>query len=129
MKKRTKETVDYCYVALEHEIIHARLENWARWVTVRHHGWATAPMFRMYQSKARQWHAPVIQTPVDTLDAVLVEKAVAALPEKHRAAVRWSYVHAGNPVAMARSLGVSKQGLADLVDAGRTMLQNRIGKS
>lgn len=124
MKKRTKETVDYCYVALEHEIIHARLENWARWVTVRHHGWATAPMFRMYQSKARQWHAPVIQTPVDTLDAVLVEKAVAALPEKHRAAVRWSYVHAGNPVAMARTLGVSKQGLADLVDAGRTMLQN-----
>ena len=83
-------------------------------------------MFRMYQSKARQWHAPVIQTPVDTLDAVLVGKAVAALPEKHRDAIRWWYVHAGNPVAMARTLGVSKQGLADLVDVGRTMLQNRL---
>ena len=126
---RTREIVDFNHVATEHEAIHARLENWRRWVAVRHHGLATAPMFRMFQSKARQWHAPVIQTPVDTLDAVLVEKAVAALPEKHRDAIRWSYVHAGNPVAMARTLGVSKQGLADLVDAGRTMLQNRIGKS
>jgi DNA-directed RNA polymerase specialized sigma24 family protein len=63
---------------------------------------------------------------VDTLDAVLLEKAVSALPEKHRAAVRWSYVHAGNPVAMARALAVSKQGLSDLVGDGRTMLQNRL---
>ena len=123
---RVQETVDYCHVKPEHEAIHARLENWARWVIVRPHGWQTAPMFRMYQSRARQWEAPVIQNPVDTLDAVVVEKAVSALPEKHRAAVRWSYVHCGNPVGMARTLGVSKQGLADLVDSGRTMLQNRL---
>ena len=69
----------------------------------------------------------MIQTPVNTLDAVLVEKAVAALPEKHREAVRWWYVYRRDPVAMARNLGVSKQGLADLVEAGRTMLKNRIG--
>ena len=126
---RVQEAVDYNHVPERHAAIHARLENWALWVRVRPHGWQTAPMFRMYQSRARQWEAPVIQNPVDTLDAVLVEKAVAALPEKHRAAIRWSYVHAGNPVAMARTLAVSKQGLADLVDAGRTMLKNRIGKS
>lgn len=118
--------VDFHHVAPEHEAIHARLNNWRRWVIVRPHGWQVAPMFRMYQSKARQWHAPVIQTPIDTLDAVLVEKAVAALPEKHRDAIRWSYVYCGNPVAMARSLGVSKQGLADLVESGRTMLINRL---
>ena len=47
----------------------------------------------------------MIQTPVDTLDAVLVEKAVYALPEKHREAVRWWYVYRRNPAAMARSLG------------------------
>ena len=122
---RVTETVDYNYIKPEHEAIHARLVNWRRWVIVRPHGWQVAPMFRMYQSKSRQWHAPVIQTPVDTLDAALVEKAVAALPEKHRDAIRWSYVHCGNPVAMARALGVSKQGLADLVEAGRTMLANR----
>lgn len=124
---RVQETVDYNYVHERHADIHARLENWRRWVIVRPHGWQVAPMFRLYQSKSRQWEAPVIQNPVDTLDAVLMEKAVSALPEKHRAAIRWSYVHAGNPVAMARSLAVSKQGLADLVDAGRTMLNNRIG--
>ena len=122
---RVQEIVDYTHVQAHHEAIHERLMNWERWVRVRPHGWQTAPMFRMHQSKARQWEAPVIQNPVDTLDAVVVEKAVSALPEKHRAAVRWSYVHAGNPVAMARALAVSKQGLADLVDSGRTMLQNR----
>ena len=123
---RVQEAVDYSHVKPEHEAVHERLSNWARWVKVRPHGWQTAPMFRMYQSKARQWHAPVIQTPVDTIDAALIEKAVYALPDKHRDAIRWWYVHAGNPVAMARTLAVSKQGLADLVDAGRTMLQNRL---
>lgn len=126
---RTRDTVDYNHVALEHEFIHARLENWARWVKVRPHGWQTAPMFRMFQSRARQWEAPVIRDPVNTLDAVVLEKAVSALPEKHRAAIRWSYVYAGNPMAMARTLAVGKQGLADLVDAGRTMLKNKLQTS
>lgn len=121
--------IDYNYVHERHTAIHARLENWRRWVIVRPHGWQVAPMFRMYQSKARQWEAsPRIGTPVDTLDAVLVEKAIYALPEKHREAVRWWYVYRRNPAAMARSLGVSKQGLADLVEAGRTMLNNRLQK-
>ena len=123
---RVTETVDYNHVPDHHKAIHARLENWRRWVVVRPHGWQTAPMFRMYQSKARQWEAPIIQNPVDTLDAALMEKAVYALPEKHREAIRWSYVYGRDPVAMARTLGVSKQGLADLVEAGRTMLRNRL---
>lgn len=76
---------------------------------------------------SRQWDiSPHIPIPLKPLEAMEVEKAVAALPEKHRAAVRWSYVHCGNPLAMARTLAVSKQGLADLVDAGRTMLGNRL---
>ena len=123
MLMRVKEIVDYSRVQARHRSIHERLLNWKRWVTERKHGWATAPMFRMYQSKARQWEAPVIHNPVDALDAVLMEKAVAALPDRHREAIRWSYVHCGNPAAMARRLAVSKQGLADLVDAGRTMLE------
>jgi len=120
-----RDAIDFHVIPEKQQAIHARLENWRRWVIVRPHGWQVAPMFRMYQSKARQWHAHVIQTPVDTLDAVLLEKAVSALPAKHRDAIRWSYVHCGNPAAMARALCVSKQGLADLVEAGRTMLANR----
>ena len=126
MLMRVQETVDYCHVQPQHEAIHARLTNWARWVKVRPQGWPTHPMWRKALT-SKQWDAsPHIPNPVNTLDAVVVEKAVSALPEKHRAAVRWSYVHSGNPVAMARALAVSKQGLADLVDSGRTMLQNRL---
>ena len=124
---RVTEIVDYNRVQDRHQAIHARLENLRRWVIVRPHGWQVAPMFRMYQSKSRQWEAsPHIGTPVDAIDAALMEKAVYALPEKHREAVRWWYVYRRNPAAMARSLGVSKQGLADLVEAGRTMLQNKL---
>ena len=124
---RVTEIVDYNRVQDRHQAIHARLENWRRWVIVRPHGWQVAPMFRMYQSKSRQWEAsPHIGTPVDAIDAALMEQAVYALPEKHREAVRWWYVYRRNPAAMARSLGVSKQGLADLVEAGRTMLQNKL---
>lgn len=124
---RVQETiVDYNRVPDHQKAIHERLENWARWVRPRAHGWQTAPMFRMYQSKARQWEAPVIQNPVNTLDAMKLEKAVAALPEKHRDAIRWGYVDRSNPIGMAKKLAVSKQGLADLVDSGRTMLKNRL---
>ena len=123
----TETVVDYNYIKPEHEAIHARLENWERWVRVRPHGWVTHPMFRNFRA-SKQWEAsPHIGTPVDTLDAALMENAVYALPEKHREAVRWWYVYRRDPAAMARNLGVSKQGLADLVEAGRTMLKNRIG--
>ena len=128
MLMRVTETVDYCYVSLEHELIHARLLNWERWVRVRPHGWFTHPMFRHFRA-SKQWEAsPYIGTPVNTLDAAVLEKAVYALPEKHREAIRWWYVYRRDPVGMARLLGVSKQGLADLVNAGRTMLQNRLQK-
>ena len=126
---RVQETVDYSHVPERHAAIHARLENWRRWVIVRPHGWQTHPMWRSALT-SRQWDvSPHIAVPVNTIDAALMEKAVYALPDKHREAVRWWYVYRRDPVAMARNLGVSKQGLADLVDAGRTMLQNRIGKS
>ena len=126
MLMRIQETVDYNHIKPEHEAIHARLENWSRWVRVRPHGWSTHPMWRSALT-SRQWDvSPHIGTPVDTLDAALMEKAVYALPEKHREAVRWWYVYRRDPAAMARNLGVSKQGLADLVGSGRTMLQNRL---
>ena len=123
----TETVVDYNHIAAHHQAIHARLVNWERWVRVRPHGWVTHPMFRNFRA-SKQWEAsPHISTPVDTLDAALMEKAVYALPEKHREALRWWYVYRRDPVAMARNLGVSKQGLADLAEAGRTMLKNRIG--
>ena len=32
---RVTETVDYSHVQDRHQVIHARLENWRRWVIVR----------------------------------------------------------------------------------------------
>ena len=123
---RVQETVDYCHVKPEHEAIHQRLENWARWLRPRLSGWHTHPMWRNSRT-SRQWEvSPDISAPVNALDALAIERTVAQMPVKHRDALRWWYVHAGNPVAIARTLGVSKQGLADLVDAGRTMLGNRL---
>ena len=123
----TETVVDYNHIPAHHQAIHARLVNWRRWVTVRPHGWFTHPMWRSALT-SRQWDvSPHIGTPVDTLDAALMEKAVYALPDKHREAVRWWYVYRRDPVAMARNLGVSKQGLQELVTEGRTMLKNRIG--
>jgi hypothetical protein len=63
---------------------------------------------------------------VDRSDAVLVAKGVGFLPEKHRRAIHWYYIHGGrDPVGMGRQIAVSKQGLADLVVDARQMLINR----
>ena len=122
----TETVVDYNHIKPEHEAIHAMLVNWERWVRVRQHGWSTHPMWKNSRTP-RHWDvSPHTSIPVNTIDAMLIEKAVSALPVKHREAVRWWYVYRRDPVAMARNLGVSKQGLADLVEAGRAMLQNRL---
>jgi DNA-directed RNA polymerase specialized sigma24 family protein len=122
---RRDDFVDFFIVDDGHLAIHARLEEWARWVRVRPHGWQVSPMFRQYRSHAWQWERPEVRQEVNIPQAVEMEKAVSHLPEKHRAAIRWCYVFTGHPSRMARELGVSKQGLSDLIAAGRTMLMNR----
>ncbi len=123
---RTREIVDFNHVATEHEAIHARLENWAKWLRPRVSGWHTHPMWRNSRT-SKQWEAsPYIGASIDTLDALAIEMAVSALPHKHRDAIRWYYYHKGNPAAMARNLGLSKQGLADIVCVARTMLKNTV---
>jgi hypothetical protein len=54
-----------------------------------------------------------------------MEKAVAALPSSHAAAIRWCYVYRGNPIEAAQNLATTKQGLFDLIERGRTMLINQ----
>lgn len=81
---RVQKTVDYNHIPAHNEAIHARLVNWERWVRVRHQGWFTHPMFKNFRA-SKQWEAsPHIGTPVDTIDAALIEKAVYALPPQNR---------------------------------------------
>jgi DNA-directed RNA polymerase specialized sigma24 family protein len=120
-----RDAIDFFAVHDRHLEIHARLEAWGRWVRVRPQGWQTQPIFMQYRSKSWQWERPTLRAEPNLLETVAMEKAVAQLPQKHRDALRWSYVFGGGPVAMARRLGVSKEGLMELIHAGRTMLVNR----
>lgn len=119
---------DYSKVARGHEEIDQRLTHWARWVKVGHGRGSTMPMFRMYQSKARQWETdPHIHIELDEHECLQTEKAVSSLPPPQRTAVRWAYAFPWVPVAVVRrELGVSREGLGDLIDAGRVGVRERL---
>lgn len=82
-------------------------------------------MWRQGKSNARQWHAPVISDQVDSLDGQAMEKMVAALPDKHRSAIRWCYVECGSPIKIRQKLGLTGDGLRQMVRDARQMLVNR----
>ena len=123
MKTRI-EPVDYFHVEPQHEAIHAELENWADCVRKRPQSWVH-PMWKGAQSNGRQWYAPQLKTDPDILGGMEMEKAVRALPEKHREAIRWNYVYNWAPATEIRRLGVTYQGLANLIRVGRVMLVNQ----
>ena len=126
MSARELDYVDFCYVPQHQEAMHARLGNWARWVRVRPHGCQTHPMWR-HSVTPRGWDIdPHISTALDTLDALLIERTVSQLPEKHRDALRWFYVLRADPAGTARRLEVSRAGLMELVCDGRAMVGNRV---
>lgn len=118
--------IDFHAVADLHLDIHARLENWARWVrTSPQSGWTASPMWRQVKSLARQWHVPEYRENCDLLDAHEMERQVRLLPNGHRDAIRWCYVYGGQPGKAAKLIGVSKDMLKKLVEDGRQMLKNR----
>ena len=117
--------VDFSLVKPEHREIDARLANWAKWSYSRHGG-QSSPTFRLYRSTdARRIDSDAKGPAVDAIDAQRVQKAVSALPTKHRQAISWAYIKPTNPRKAATGLGVTLQGLADLVTDGRQMLVNR----
>jgi DNA-directed RNA polymerase specialized sigma24 family protein len=122
---RRDDFVDFFAVSDRHLEIHRRLESWASWVRVRPIGWQVAPMFRQYRSNAWQWERPELRVQASIPEAVEMEKAVSLLPEKHRMAIRFAYVFCGSPGRVCRDLGVSKAGLMELIENGRSMLINR----
>ena len=121
---RHLNTVDFHHVDPKHYAIHERLERWSIWVMPRRPSWI-APMFKLARSNARQWHVPEIRPQVDGIEAQATEKAVCALPDAHRQAVRWAYCIRNSPAAACSAFGVSRFGLMLLIRDGRTMLINR----
>lgn len=117
--------IDFQHVEDKHRAIHERLLNWGRWVTPGRSSFVS-PMFRQYRSNAWQWHAPEYRESCDILDGQLVEKEISKLPEPHREALRWCYVHRCAAIHACRALAVSYAGLALLVRDGRQMMCNRL---
>ena len=115
--------VDFHAVPPHQAEIHARLLNWARWCRGKPTS-HTSPMFRGYRS-SEVWAAPETGEPVNVLDAAKIARAVVDLPEKHRDATQWHYVHPVAPIRVCRALEVSYEGLAHLVIEGRALLITR----
>ena len=105
--------------------IHKRLQNWAAWVTPGNN-LSICPMFKAtFKSNSWQWHAPEYRETCDTNDAWKMEKEVCKLPKPNRDALVWWYVYRTGALKARKFLGVTLQGLDDLVVNGRQMLMNR----
>ena len=126
----TIERVDFTRVEPQHLAIDARLVNWARYVKDwERHGWRS--IWRLGKPMGRHAEQETPRTVVDGLDALAIEeRAVAQLPEMHRAAIRWCYVYQGSPARQARALGVRYDTLARLVvDARRMLIESGLKRS
>jgi hypothetical protein len=107
--------------------IHTRLENWRRYVSSSTKAWFVQPMFKQAKTQ-KQWEADLhVPMPVDTQDGHILEKAVSALPEKHRAVIRWYYVFPHLPEnRIRRECGLTREMLVKIAIDARYMLINRI---
>ena len=119
--------IDLNHVHPRHDSIDARLTEWVRWVRVKPVAWSMQPMFRNFRAP-KQWetdlHVPI---ELNTLECHEIEKAVSALPDKHRTAIRWAYVFSHiRDNAVRRELGVTREALGQLINDARDMLVNRM---
>ncbi len=118
---------DYSRIAERHKDINLRLERWGRWITKTGQGGRTHPMFAQYRSHAWQWEAPEIHVPGTPGENLEIERLVSSLPENHRTATRWAYAFPWVPVSIVRhALGLTRAGLAEMLDEARDMLNNRM---
>jgi hypothetical protein len=124
------KSIDFAAVAPRHDALHYRLEQWGRWVTQMPKAWGTHPMFRQYRSHAWQWERPEIYVVGNPLDHAETERAVSALPPKHRHAIRWAYAFPWvPPSAVRRDLALTREALGQMLHDGRDMLANRLKQS
>lgn len=115
---------DFHFVAPDQKVIDARLTNWADYVRVKSPSWVS-PIWKLGKSNGRQWHQPEYRPACDILDGNAIEIAVRALPELHKAAIRWAYVYKHHPARFCQQHGITKVSLGQVIADGRRMLINR----
>ena len=118
-----RDYIDFHAVAERHEVIHARLQNWARSL-YSPPGQKTAAGFDGYQSPAQVRAEIEASVPVDQQDARKIARGVTELPERHRKAVQWSYVLRSSVSAGRRYVVATELELERLIVDSRDMLRN-----
>ena len=118
-----RDEIDFHAIPERQWPVDERLRNWARWCRGSGHA-AVSPMFRGYRS-SDQYSGHSVSDPVDTGDAVRVQKVFIGLPELHRHSIQWHYVYPVAPRRMAQALGLTLDGLKQAVIDARDMLKNR----
>ena len=125
-----REAIDFHLVPERHDAIHMRLINWARWCRGPE-GSDVSPMFRLYratdanQGEGLRYGLRATADPVDSRDAIKVQRAVGFLPEPHRRALQWFYTKPVSPAKACREMGTTAAALALYVHDARCMLINR----
>ena len=126
MLMKTRPMVDFHTVDPHQRQIDARLANWAAWCNCSWGAPASCPMFRMVPPPPRvRGEIAYGARIVDKMDAAKIAKAVFGLPEKHRKAIHWAYVRPVGPEKKRKELGVTMEGLYQLLSDGRQMLMNQ----
>lgn len=124
------KTFDFHSIRDEDSPIHSRLLNWSRWALGGKGYITTTPMFRLYRSGDIWSETDRPATiPVDTLDGIKMEHAVADLPTKHCSATRWQYVYSARGMSVwkaCRTMSVTPDTLEVLVNDARTLLASRV---
>ena len=115
---------DFHFVPEDQRAIDLRLVNWADYVRVKFPSWV-GPIWKLGRSGGRQWHQPEFRPACDTLDGHEIEKAVAKLPPIHRSTLRWAYVYRGGEIQFRKKVGLTREGLAQVLNDARRMLINR----
>jgi DNA-directed RNA polymerase specialized sigma24 family protein len=116
--------IDFDRIDKEHWTADNALKMWARWLKSQPKSLQCQPMFKYYRPDSG-YSEPTPHQGFNHGAAFEIERAVSALPCKHRDALRWNYVHKGAVKAICQALGVTNEGLYTLVNDGRNMLRNR----
>ena len=110
-------THDLARIQPQHEAVHERCQEWAKWVRVNHRPFGIQPMFRHYRAPGRWDVETVVPVAVNTIAALEVEQAVAQLPDRMRTVLRWAYVWPALHInAVCREMGVDRDGLGRIRD-------------
>ena len=107
-----------------------RLDNWKKWARTSRHYRVTPSLEGRYKCPP-SWHPPEPKVFVDTLDAVIIEKALVSpsFPKKSRDIIKYAYIESAKPIDIAcRRIGINKRNFDEDLETAIRMLHNRLNK-